>query len=255
MFSILFKGSFGGTLLEKRCMTMKISPEIIIDTGAVLAKMSIDEILKLKHIIITHAHFDHIKDLAGIADIFTSKGKNNITIHSTKYTANLIKQHIFNNTIWPDFTKIPSKTQPTVKFKYFKEDTSFTINDFSFYPIEMNHSIESMGFIISKNNQSFAYSGDTAISSNFIEKLKMATNLRAVFWEVSFPNRMENIALSSGHLTPLLLENELKKIKNLNIPVYVFHIKPGVFDETVNEIKKIKNFNIKIVKQDQKMEI
>ncbi len=254
MFSILFRGSFGGTLLEKRCMTMQLSSEIIVDTGAVLAKMTVEEILKLEHIVITHAHFDHIKDLAGIADIFTSKGKGNLVIHSTKYTANLIKKHLFNNTIWPDFTQIPSKQNPAVRFEYFEEDKFFKIGKYSFLPIEVNHSIESMGFIISKDNRSFAYSGDTAISQNFIDKIKSAKNLVALFWEVSFPNRMEKIAISSGHLTPKMFKEELQKI-NLDIPVYIFHIKPGVFDETLKEINEIKNFNINIVEQDKIMDI
>lgn len=239
MLTVLPLGCYGSDLEEKKCISMRISPSTIIDAGAILSNMSKSELLKIKHVLITHSHFDHIKDLPTLADFMLSYGFNTFTIHTTRTIAEQIQKHIFNDLIWPDFTKLPGKGTPTITFEYFEFDKPFTIDGIELLPIEVNHVVESVGFILRKNGVSIGYSGDTHHCENFINALNAEENLRALCWETSFPNRLAGIAKNSKHLTPKDLESELALV-NRNVPVWVFHMKPSMLDEIEKELGEIK---------------
>ena len=58
--------------------------------------------------------------------------------------------------------------------------------------------------------------------------------MRAIIVETSFPNRLHALAEVSGHLTPNRLARELDKMPPC--PVWVYHVKPMFYDETVDEL-------------------
>lgn len=238
MLSILPLGCYGSDLEEKKCISMRLSPSTIIDAGAILSNMSSAELLKVKHIIITHAHFDHIKDLPTLADFMLSYGMHTFTIHTTRTIADQIRQYVFNDLIWPDFTNLPKKGTPTVTFEYFEYDRPFTVDDMEILPIPVNHVVESVGFIIRKDGTSLGYSGDTGPCDRFVEAVNNEKNLQLLCWETSFPNRLEVIAKNSKHLTPRGLESELARVSP-QVPVWVFHMKPSMIDEIEKELGEI----------------
>ena len=239
VFSILPLGCYGSDLEEKKCISMRISPSIIIDAGAILSNMSKEDLLKIKHVIITHAHFDHIKDLPTLADFMLSYGANSFTIHTTETIAKQIQSNVFNDLIWPDFTKLPGRGKSTIVFEPFDFGNSFVIEEIEFIPIAVNHVVESVGFIIRRGNNSIGYSGDTHRCQAFIDAINAEKNLRALCWETSFPNRLSSIAKSSKHLTPQDLEHELALVEK-SIPVWVFHMKPSMLEEIEQELSEIK---------------
>ncbi len=238
-FTILPLGCYGSDLEEKKCISMRLSPHLIIDAGAILSNMSKEDLLKIKHVVITHAHFDHVKDLPTLSDFMLSYGANSFTIHTTETIARQIQTNIFNDLIWPDFTKLPSKRTPTVTFRFFSFGEPFIIDDFEFLPIPVNHVVESVGFIIRHGGDSAGYSGDTHRCPSFVDAVNAEKNLRVLCWETSFPNRLSGIARNSRHLTPHDLEQELAMVAP-QIPVWVFHMKPSMLEEIETELQEIK---------------
>ncbi|MGI6395539.1 MAG: MBL fold metallo-hydrolase [bacterium] len=248
MLSILPIGCYGSDLENKKCISMQVTPSTIIDAGAIMS-MEIAQLLEIKNVIITHSHFDHIKSLPMFADFMLSYGNYSFTVYTTEKIMSEIKSHVLNNLIWPDFTKLPSEESPTIHFKSVDFDKPFVIDGIEFIPIKMNHLVESMGFIIKKGSSSIAYSGDTFICENFIDHVNENSSIKTICWETSFPNRLERIAIASKHLTPSLLEEELKKLKRKS-DIHVFHIKPNLEDEIVSELEEIKvGMNIIPMKQ------
>ena len=227
-------GCYGSDLGPKKSLSIAFSPSIILDAGAILGTLPLEDILKIKHIIISHAHFDHIKELPMLADLLLIHAHQTITIHCTKTVGEQLRHYIFNNIIWPDFTQIP-KSKPTILFDYFSFETPFVIDDLSFLPFEVNHVVESSAFIISDATSCMAWSGDTHRSASLIEHINKLPSIDAIFFETSFPNRLQAIADASLHLTPQLLYEELHKIRHI-VPTYIFHLKPNIEDELKKEI-------------------
>jgi hypothetical protein len=46
-----------------------------------------------------------------------------------------------------------------------------------------------------------------------------------------------------------MLEEELKKINNLDVPIFIFHMKPQYLDVLTTEIEQLHHPNISILKQ------
>jgi len=239
MFSLLPLGCYGSDLENKKCISMQITPSTVIDTGALLSSFNISQLLEIRNLIITHSHFDHIKDLPTFSDFMLSFGNHSFNLYTTKTIMKELKQHILNDLIWPDFTKLPNSKTPTINFKPIEFDKPFVIDNTEFTPIEMNHLVESIGFIIKKEGKVFAYSGDTGICDNFIDHIKQEPKIKTLCWETSFPNRLKKLAELSKHLSPSMLEGELAKL-NKKYEVHIFHLKPNLEEEIISDIGKIR---------------
>lgn len=253
MLSIVPLGCYGSDLENKKCISMLVNPSTVIDTGSIMSSLDTNQLLGIKHVIITHSHFDHIKNLPIFADFMLSLGNHSFTVYTTENIMAQVMEHIFNDLIWPDFTKLPTKKNPTIKFRPIRFDEPFTIEGTEFLPIEVNHVVESLGFIIKHNNEAIAYSGDTGICENFVSHINDDPSIKTICWETSFPNRLEKLATASKHLTPSQLAGELEKI-NRHCEIHTFHLKPNLEDEIITDIKSIKS-PMKIIPMKQKRPI
>ncbi len=255
MFTLLPYGCYGSTMGTKQSITMSLSSGCIIDAGGLMTAISPVHFKSINHIIITHAHYDHIKDLPPFADYLLSFLKKSVTVHLTEKTAIYLKKYIFNNVIWPDFTELPRKGEPTIKFNIIKNGESFTADGIEFLPVSVNHIVDSLGFIIRKNGITIGYSGDTFICDNFVDTVNRTKDIKAIFYELSFPDRLRKLAEISKHMAPCHLYKEFCRIKH-EAPVYLFHQKPGFIDEIKSDIEK-HSFNVPLflLKQKQPIEI
>ena len=232
---------------------MLVTPSTVIDTGSIMSSLDTKQLLAIKHVIITHSHFDHIKNLPIFADFMLSLGNHSFTVYTTENIMNQIMENIFNDLIWPDFTKLPNRKNPTIKFQPINFDEPFSIEGIEFHPIEVNHVVESLGFILRHNGEALAYSGDTGICENFVNHINDDPSIKTICWETSFPNRLEKLATASKHLTPSQLDSELAKIKH-RCSIHTFHLKPNLEDEIINDIKNMQS-PMKIIPMKQKWHV
>ena len=240
MLSIVPLGCYGSDLENKKCISMLVTPSTVIDTGSIMTSLDINQLLAIKNVIITHCHFDHIKNLPIFADFMLSLGNHSFTVYTTENIMAQIMDHIFNDLVWPDFTKLPTRKNPTIKFHPIKFDNPFSIEGIEFLPIEVNHVIESLGFVLRKNGEAIAYSGDTGICQNFVDRINEDPSIKTVCWETSFPDRLDKLATASKHLTPSQLAGELGKLKH-RCNIHTFHLKPNLEDEIISDIKNIES--------------
>ena len=136
------------------------------------------------------------------------------------------------------------------------EMDSFTIDSLKITPIRINHIVPTVSYLIEEGDKQFLYVGDMHHTDSLWEEVnKLATNLKGIIIETSFPNKLDWLAKTSGHLTPKQLEEEIKKLKT-PVPLYIFHMKPMFIEELVEEVYSIKYpERIKILNQEDILEI
>ena len=61
-------GCSGGIGAELRTTSMLVDQDILIDAGTGVGNLSMDELLKIDHIFLTHSHLDHIAFLPFLLD-------------------------------------------------------------------------------------------------------------------------------------------------------------------------------------------
>jgi 3',5'-cyclic-nucleotide phosphodiesterase len=242
-------GCHGGESPKHQCPAFLLDGRVCLDAGAITKMLSLKEQQRIEMVLVSHAHLDHVRDLAMLADTRTQQGGPPLVIASTPGTIGILKRHFFNDRLWPDFSKIPSPENPTIVFQHLKPDIETSLSGFRVRPILVDHAVEAAAFIVSDGTSALAYSGDTGPTERLWEVLKEQPNLRALIMEVAFPNERGILARDSCHHTPKSLELELKKlgVARRDLPILLFHIKP-VFQRQVElQLAKLKTRNTSIL--------
>src|ERR1700690_584366 len=109
-------GCHGGETPKHRTSAFILDDRLAIDAGSLTSGMDLKAQWALEACLVSHAHLDHIRDLATIADNRAQNGCPPLVIAGTKATLALLKKHFFNGLLWPDFTKIPTVAHPTIRY-------------------------------------------------------------------------------------------------------------------------------------------
>jgi cAMP phosphodiesterase len=161
-----------------------------------------------------------------------------LKVYASDETIDSLRKNIFNETIWPDFSKLYlSPGEPSVEFIEIREFENITINDFTVTPIPAIHTVKTFGFRIEKENRTVIISGDTRSNPLLWEIANGDKTVKAVLVDVSFPSRLQKIADVSGHHTPSSLSLDLKNLKK-DIDIYIYHVKPAYYQEVKKEIEE-----------------
>ncbi|MDQ7787516.1 MAG: 3',5'-cyclic-nucleotide phosphodiesterase [Thermodesulfovibrionales bacterium] len=226
-----------------------LDKEIVFDAGSITNVLDRKAQLKIKHIFITHAHLDHILSIPFLADniIVGNKGRI-ITLYSIAPVIRTIRNHLFNSEVWPDFTLLPNPKEAILNLTPLKAGRTITVNGYSVTPYKVNHPVPAVGYLVEdRGGKLFFYTGDTGPTRQ-TWKQAGKRQLDALIIDVSFPNNMRELAITTGHLTPDLLGEEIKHMPCKPRRVYVTHLKPQYSRRISVELRKLLLRHLKILK-------
>jgi len=228
--------------------SLLVNESIAIDAGAIGFYSSPKEQEKIRHVLITHSHIDHLASLPiFIENVFTGR-PDPVIIYGSTPVLDCLQTDVFNNRIWPDFIEL-SKF-PVSRFldiKTFEPNQTITIEGINITAININHVVPTVGYIFDDGTSAIGYVSDTAETEEIWELLNKQANLKAVFLEVTFPNDHQWLADVSKHLTPKTFALELKKLKR-DVPIFAVHLKGRYRDLVAREVADLKLPNLHITK-------
>lgn len=227
-------GGIGGNL---RTTSMLVDEDILIDAGTGVGDLSMEELLKIDHILITHSHLDHIAFIPLLIDTVMGFREKPITVHASKDTLATLRNHIFNWKVWPDFSMIPDVTRPFLKYNQIELGETLEFNGRKFTSVPANHVVSAVGYHVEGKQHSLVFTGDTTICEALWPVVNGISNLKYLIIETAFSNGEMELARLSKHLCPSMLISELGKLKSANgIQVFITHLKPGEGDTIMQEI-------------------
>ena len=229
-------GCSGGELPGHRTTCFLVDGRLAIDAGALTSSLPLDELLAVDDIVLTHSHFDHVKDVPLLSDVLVGRRRKPVRVHASEGCARTLRESVFNDELWPDFTRIPDQRRPVIEIVPFDPDRPFRAGRYRVSPVPVSHPVESVGFVLSDGKTSIAVSGDTGPTARFWQRVNAEKRLRALLVELSFPNALQGLADLSGHLTPRTLEAELSKVDRDGVPVLLYHLKPAHVAELKREL-------------------
>jgi ribonuclease BN (tRNA processing enzyme) len=227
-------GGIGGDL---RTTTMLIDDDILLDAGTGVGDLTLEQLVKIDHVFITHSHLDHVTSIPFLVDTVCWMRTQPIVIHSTRDTIRILKEHLFNWKIWPDFSQIPDGDNPFMIYEEVTVGETIKIGKREFTAVPANHVVPAVGYLIDSGNGSLLFSGDTSTNDALWEVANRTENLRYLIIETAFSNKEREIAIASKHLCPSMLAEELAKLTR-QVEVYITHLKPGEVALTMSEIEK-----------------
>jgi ribonuclease BN (tRNA processing enzyme) len=248
-------GCWGGELGERRTTCFLVDDRLAVDAGALTASLSLDELLQVDHILLTHAHFDHMKDVPLLSDLVAARRDRPVVVHGSERCVRTLREDVFNGRLWPDFTRLPSAARPALALRPFPARWPFRIDRYRVLPVRVAHPVESVGFVLSDGDGAVAISGDTGPTAAFWREVNAAADLRALLVETSFPTRLQPIADVAGHLTPGTLAGELAKLDRDDIPIFLYHLKPAFEVELRRELAPLRRRGVRILRMGEEIDL
>ncbi|HXC62546.1 MAG TPA: MBL fold metallo-hydrolase, partial [Nitrospiria bacterium] len=106
-------GCYGAELSNHGTCGFLINRSVLVDGGTICSSLSLSEQRGIRYILISHVHADHIKGLPFLSEnLIGQKGQKPIVVIGIGEVLAGLRQHLFNNQIWPDFTKLPNVRNP-----------------------------------------------------------------------------------------------------------------------------------------------
>ena len=225
-------GGIGGNF---RTTSMLLDNDVLIDAGTGVGNLSVAELCKIDHVFVTHSHLDHIACIPLMVDSVGYMRDKPLTVYATAATLEILKQHIFNWKIWPDFSQIPNADKPYMRYQEIRLGQAVKLGGRTITALPANHVVPAVGYHMDSGKGSLVFSGDTASQDALWEVVNRISNLRYILIETAFSNGEKELAALSKHLCPSTLAAELIKLK-LDPEIFITHLKPGEVELTMQEI-------------------
>jgi len=215
-------GGIGGDL---RTTSMLLDHDTLIDAGTGVGDLSINELAQIDHVFVTHSHMDHVATIPFIVDTVGWLRDRPLTIHATQETLAILREHLFNWKLWPDFSQIPSAKNPVMRYEAVSLGRTVALDGRRITPLPANHVVPAVGYHLDSGKASLVFTGDTTTNDVLWPVVNQIANLKYLIIESALSDRELELARLSKHLCPSLLAEELAKLK-LAPEIYVTHLKP-----------------------------
>ena len=218
-----------------RFVSLLIDGILALDAGGLTSSLSLSDQQRIKAILLTHHHYDHIRDIPAIAmNAFLNETAINIYANSSVYKA--LATHFLNGELYPMFFERPPGN-PTIRFNAMEHHRAEQILDYSVLATEVNHSVPSYGYqVTSAEGKTVFYTGDTGPD---LAGCWEYASPQLLVTELTMPDKYIDAARTALHLTPSLLKQELitfEKLKGYLPSVLLVHMNPESEREIAEEI-------------------
>ena len=241
-------GGYGGESQKCRMTCLLIDGRVALDAGCLSQTLPVEAQRRISSILLTHSHIDHTNSLPFFIDNVYGNGDCRVNIYSSPATIYAVRRHLFNNTFWPDFARLPNHLLPALRFHELLDEVTVKIEGLRFTPIPTNHLVPTHGFLIEKGSSAVLWSSDTGPTKRLWEVANSIPNLSAIFLETSFNNDLQSVADRALHLTPRTMFGELRKLER-RVPIILHHLKPPCIEQIHLEIGEMAHPDVSFIEQ------
>jgi ribonuclease BN (tRNA processing enzyme) len=221
-----------------KLVSLLVDGVLAVDAGSITTSLTFKEQQRIKSILITHHHFDHVRDLAtlGLANLDWGTKK----LYCPKEVLDVIFANLLSGVLYPDMTQKPSPESPSLLPCTINEGELMDVDGYNVQAWPVSHGIPTFGYeITDKQGKSVFYTSDT---TQWIENCWQYISPDLLVIETTLPNSMKESAIESKHMCPSLLKDTLldfSKAKGYIPPTVVVHINPMHEEQIGKEITAI----------------
>lgn len=235
-------GCSGAIAQGCRTTSFLLDDDVLIDAGTGVGDLSLEEMARIHHVLLTHSHLDHVASLPLMLDaaaaLRLAAGAPPLQVHALPGTIGALQTHIFNNLIWPDFAAIPSATAPLMRFVPIAVGEVLQVGGKAVEVLPAVHTVPAVGYAAASASGHWVFSGDTERNPAFWQRINQIKVAMLVI-ETAFSDREADLARRSLHLAPSVLATELDQIDHTqHYPIYITHTKPAETGLIMEEIRR-----------------
>jgi ribonuclease BN (tRNA processing enzyme) len=247
---IRFLGAHNVETASTKLPGLLVDGVLALDAGSLTSALSIEEMIGLKAVLLTHQHYDHLRDMPMLGmNLFLNK--KSTAIYGTVEVRDALTAHLMNGPLYPRFLE-----KATFDFYPIEPFKPFCAEGYDILPVTVDHSVPAVGYQVASGGRRLFYSGDTGTPLN---EAWERVNPDLIVIETTASNNWTHFGREAGHLTPEMLKSELvsfKKMKGYLPPVYTVHMNPFLEKDIEVELKQVeRELGCKITMAKEGMEI
>jgi ribonuclease BN (tRNA processing enzyme) len=231
-------GCSGSIAAGSRTTSFLLDDDVLIDAGTGVGDLTLEQLARIDHILVTHSHLDHVLAIGLLADSVTRRrraaGRPPVQVHALAATLAALRMHVFNGVIWPDFTRLPDPARPVLAFVPVQVGEVIEIGTRRVEVLPARHTVPAVGYAVLGSEGAWVFTGDTGPNPALWQRLA-ALPVATLVIETAFGDDEAALAALSQHLCPADLRRELAQLPQ-PADVFVTHIKPGEVDAVMSEI-------------------
>ena len=229
----------GHATLEQRLTCFLIDDCVAVDAGSIAIALSAEQRNKVRDIIVTHPHMDHIASLPIFIDDLYPTLQQPMRIHATPEVIELLERDVFNWNVYPRFSDLKNDYGPVMEYIPIPVGEMFSVAHLRVKAVPVNHIVPTVGLLVTDGKSSVAFSSDTAETDAFWQAVNNTKHLDALLIEASFPNEMASLAEVSRHFTPSSLGRELEKLNHNGMDILAVHLKPTHREAIIKQLEAL----------------
>ena len=237
-------GCSGSIAAGCRTTAFALDDDVLIDAGTGLGDLTLDELVRVDHVLLSHSHLDHVLGVPLLADSVMRRreGRAPIQVHALPATLAALRAHLFNGVIWPDFTRLPTPELPVLSLQPFELGQQLDLGrGRRIEVLPALHTVPAVGFAVMAPAGAWVFTGDTAPNPALWQRLR-ELNVAHLVIETAFPDEEQALAAVSRHMHPAALGRELLHLAP-SVRVHITHIKPGDLEQVMGEITALGSVN------------
>jgi ribonuclease BN (tRNA processing enzyme) len=223
---------------NQKLVCLLIDGVLAIDAGGLTSSLSLEEQKKIRAVLLTHQHYDHVRDIPALGmNLFL--GGAATRIYSIPAALDALARHFLNSEVYTDFRQKP-ESNPTLKFTVLEPNKAETVEGYTVTAVPVHHGVPAVGYqVTSGDGRSVFYTGDTGPG---LDECWRRVSPQLLIIEVTASDKYAEWAGGAGHLTPFLLKQELasfKKVSGYLPPVMAVHMNPDLEEEISVELAAV----------------
>lgn len=232
-------GCSGSIAAGNRTTAFLLDDDVLIDAGTGVGDLTLEELARIDHILLSHSHLDHVLGIPLLADSvmrlrLEQRHFRPIRVYGIHETLEALRKHLFNNVLWPDFTRLPSLEQPILEMIPITCGQEMMVGAHFIEVLPAVHTVPAVGYAVDTPSGWWVYSGDTGPNPALWSRLERRKIAQLVI-ETAFSDDELELALASRHLSPTLLAGELRRLEP-GTPLAITHVKPGELSAVLGQI-------------------
>ena len=233
-------GCSGAIARDCKTTSFLVDQDVLIDAGTGVGDLTREEMLRIHDVFLTHSHLDHVACLPLMVDtIAAARAGQPLRVHALPETIAALRQHLFNDLIWPDLSRLPSAESPLVTFHPLEVGAVRQLQGCTLEVLPAEHAVPAVGYAVRGPQPDapwWVFSGDTERNPAFWQRINQMP-VAALVIETAFSNRERELARLAKHLSPEVLADELDQICAASrYPIYITHTKPAETESIMREI-------------------
>jgi len=219
-------GCAGGIGTGGQTTALLLDEDCLLDCGTGVTRLSLERLKAIRHVLLTHAHMDHIATLPLLLDAVLATGHPGVTVHAHPETIAALRAHLFNGALWPDFSRIPAET-PILRYREISPGGTLDLGGHrQVTALPAHHSVPALGWMVDDGQHAFCFSGDCGPQQAFWEALNAQPRLDLLIVELGYPRSQHSLAAQARHYEPQGLVDDLIRLRH-RPQIYLTHFKPG----------------------------